>query len=175
VSPHRRSLTIALALAASAFVAAACAEKSPTEVDDSPLAGLLESQATDSAGAPAPTAPPTSPGTPGYVRGVVRAPSQNAQPGQDTLGASTRIAGAIVTAHPYVLITPDSLGPGPQVAQVVTNANGEFQLPTLPGGQYVITFSPPASLANTYGGVWTTGPIHDKSHEHPWWVTLWKK
>jgi hypothetical protein len=67
----------------------------------------------------------------------------------------------------------DTLGIGPAAATVVTGSDGLFQLPMLPAGEYVITFNPPEG--SIYGGVWTTGPIHDKSHEHPWWIVLWKK
>jgi hypothetical protein len=166
--------TFLIAFAATAIVA--CSEDPPTTGGNSPLAGLKSSVAGDSAGSiPAPTPPPASTPTPGYVHGTVRAPGANAQPGQDTLATSVKIAGAIVTAYPRVVQGTDTAGVGPVAAQVVTDANGQFTLPTLPGGEYVITFNPPKSLEATYGGVWTIGTIHDRSHEFPWWITLWKK
>ena len=158
-----------------AGVALACASEGPTAVDDSPLAGLNGSQASDSAGTTAPTPPPSTTPTPGYVHGTVRAPSPNAPPHTDTLANSVKIAGAIVTAYPRVVQGIDTAGVGPMAAQVVTDADGKFTLPTLPGGEYVITFNPPASLSSVYGGVWTVGTIHQNSHEFPWWITLWKK
>lgn len=167
--------TFLLVLAATTVVA--CSDDPPTTGgNNSPLAGLKSSVAGDSAGTtPAPTPPPANNPTPGYVHGTVRAPGATAGPGQDTLAASIKIAGAVVTAYPRLVQGTDTAGVGPVAAQVITDADGKFTLPTLPGGEYVITFNPPASLANTYGGVWTVGTIHDKSHELPWWVTLWKK
>lgn len=159
-----------------AGLAWACGTDGPTAIDVSPKAGLKSSQAQDSAATtPAPTPPASSNPTPGYVHGTVRAPGATAGPGQDTLSASIRIPGAIVTAYPRVRSTIDTAGAGPMAAQVIANANGEFQLPTLPGGEYIVTFNPPASLAATYGGVWVTATIHENSHQFAWWVTLWKK
>ena len=172
VRSHR---TFLLLLATTAAVACA-GDPTTTGGGNSPLAGLKSSVAGDSAGTtPAPTPPPATTPTPGYVHGTVRAPGANAQPGQDTLAASIKIAGAIVTAYPRVVQGTDTAGVGPVAAQVTTDADGKFTLPVLPGGEYVITFNPPKSLEGTYGGVWTIGTIHEKSHEFPWWVTLWKK
>jgi hypothetical protein len=161
-------------LALTASVVVACSESSPTEVDqESPLTGLVQGQGNDSVGAPPPP-PPTNP-TPGRVRGTVLAPSIGAPPGQDTLATATRIVGARVTAYPRLRSTTDTLGVGAIAAQVVTDAKGEFLLPTLPGGEYIITFNPPAAHQATYGGVWTVSTIHQNSHLHPWWIVLWKK
>jgi hypothetical protein len=161
---------------AAASLVWACASDGPTAIDSSPKDGLRSSQAQDSAATtPAPTPAPASNPTPGYVHGTVRAPGANAGPGQDTLSASIRIAGAIVTAYPRVRSTLDTAGAGPMAAQVIADANGQFQLPTLPGGEYIVTFNPPVALSATYGGVWVTATIHENSHVFPWWVTLWKK
>jgi hypothetical protein len=170
-----RTLGFTLVVALAASLAAACSENGPTQVqEDSPLAGLVRGNGTDSVGTPPPPPPPTNP-TPGYVRGTVLAPSIGAPPGTDTLATATRIVGARVTAYPRIRSTTDTLGVGPVAAQVLTNERGEFQLPTLPGGEYIITFNPPPSQNATYGGVWAVSTIHQNSHVHPWWIILWKK
>lgn len=128
----------------------------------------------DSTGTPVPP-PPAGTATPGYARGTVMAPSTNAPPGTDTLATATRIVGAKVTAYPRVRSTTDTVGAGPVAAQVETNGKGEFQLPTLPGGEYIITFNPPAAQSSVYGGVWTVTTIHSNSHVNPWWIVLWKR
>ena len=74
-----------------AGVALACASEGPTTVDNSPLAGLNGSQASDSAGTTTPTPPPSTTPTPGFVHGTVRAPSPNAPPHTDTLANSVKI------------------------------------------------------------------------------------
>jgi hypothetical protein len=62
---------------------------------------------------------------------------------------------------------------GPAAATVTTGADGKFELPTLAGGTYVVTFNPPAS--SIYGGVWVTAATSATSNDWPWWVILWKK
>jgi hypothetical protein len=77
-----------------------------------------------------------------------------------------------VTAYPRLSTEPIP-DVGPAAASVVTGADGKFQLPTLPGGEYVVTFNPPAS--SIYAGVWVTATAFDGSSEWPWWVVLPKK
>jgi hypothetical protein len=177
-SPTR--LVIALVLIASAAVA--CVDK-PTGIEVSPLAGLqrLEGDSaggppTDSAAGPPPdsaSSPAPNPSAPGYVLGTVLGPSAPGA-GNDSLNTAPRIAGVVVTAHPRVAPSAgDSIGVGSAVATVTTGADGKFQLPTLPGGEYIVTFVPPPNSG--YGGVWVWGPINDRSHAWPWWVVLWKK
>lgn len=156
----------ALVLACVASFALACSEN--TDPDTSPIAGLRESSASDSTGAPPP--PPPNPASPGYVHGTVLGPSAPGA-GNDSLNTAPRVAGVVITAYPRISPSSDDLGPA--AASVTTGADGKFQFPTLPGGDYVVTFEPPAG--SIYGGVYVSGPIHDKSHEWPWWVVLWKK
>ena len=161
---------LAIALVCAASFTIACAEN-PTAVRTSPLAGLQRAEGNDSTGAPPP--PPPNPASSGYVRGTVLGPSAPGA-GNDSLNTAPKIAGVVVTAYPRVAPTAnDTIGIGPAAATVTTGADGKFQLPTLPGGEYLVTFEPPAG--SIYGGVWVTGPIHDKSHEWPWWIVLWKK
>lgn len=172
---NRWPLKTALAVVCVASLAIACAEKAVTPVEPSPLTGLQRAESTDSTGAPPPdsvTAPPTDP-SPGYVHGTVLGPSAPGA-GNDSLNTAPRIAGVKVTAYPRVPPTAaDTIGVGPAVATVTTGADGKFQLPTLPGGEYLVTFVPPEG--SMYGGVWVSGSINGRSGEWPWWVVLWKK
>lgn len=169
MSPNRWSLKAALAVAVLATLAIACADSGTGPSDLSPLAGMLEGTSNDSSGNP----PPSNPTSPGYVQGTVLGPSAPGA-GNDSLNTAPKIAGVKVVAYPRVAPTAqDTIGIGPAAATVVTGADGTFQLPTVPGGEYIVTFTPPDG--SIFGGVWVSGPIHDKSHEWPWWIVLWKK
>jgi hypothetical protein len=163
--------------------AIACADQGGTDVHQGPLAGLKQSSATDSSGT---ALPPTSghdsaaadPGgstggldtlhsEPGYFRGYVR--SSEVVQGTDTLAGSVRIADVKVDAYTRL----GNGDPGVLTASVTSNAQGEWQLPTLAAGHYVVTFTPPANSG--YQGVWVTATPNSHSHEWPWWVTLPKK
>ena len=152
-------------------VTVACSDDdNPTEPTASPLSGLAREDTRDSVGNPPPP-PPVGTPTPGSVHGTVLGPSEPGA-GNDSLETAPRVVGATVTAYPVesMGVEPDL---GPAAASVVTDANGKFALPELPGGEYVVTFNPPAN--SPYGGVWVTTVIHSGSNEHPWWVVLWKK
>ena len=170
------SVKTALAAVCVASLAIACVEKTVTPVDPSPLTGLQRAESTDSTGAPPPdsiTAPPTDPASPGSVHGTVLGPSAPGA-GNDSLNTAPRIAGVKVTAYPRVPpTTQDTIGIGPAAATVTTGTDGKFQLPTLPGGEYLVTFVPPEG--SIYGGVWVSTSINDRSDEWPWWIVLWKK
>jgi hypothetical protein len=157
---------------------AACSDSTSTEREQSPLAGLSRSAASDSAGnAPPGTAADTAQAVPslpdslnagpGHFRGVVR--SSEGVSGPDTLAGSKRLADVKVVAFPRQA----NGEPGAQVAAVTTNAQGEWQLPTMPSGNYIVTFTPPAN--STYQGIWVIATAHPRSHEWPWWVTLPKR
>jgi hypothetical protein len=174
----RASLLIAIAAAA-----VACADQTSTAIDHDPLAGLEQSSANDSSGNALPptsghdtaTATPGGPvggidtlqSEPGYFRGIVR--SSEMIQGADTLAGSVRIPDVKVDAYARL----NNGDPGALAASVVSNAQGEWQLPTLAAGHYVVTFTPPANSA--YQGVWVTATPNSHSHDYPWWVTLPKK
>lgn len=145
---------------AATLLAAACTDGSGP--NPSPLDGLVQYAGTDSIGAPPP--PATGNPTAGYFRGTVVGPSAPGA-GNDSLATAPRIAGVTVSVYAELEGSP--------VASVVTGADGRFVLPTLPGGHYAVTFTPP--INSPYGGVWATAPIHAASHTHPWWVVLWKR
>src|SRR5687767_1546826 len=140
------SLRSALVVGCVASLAIACADKTVTPVDPSPLSGLQRVEGTDSTGAPPPDSsgsPAPNPASPGYVLGTVLGPSAPGA-GNDSLNTAPRIAGVKVTALSRVAPTAgDTIGIGPAVATVTTGADGKFQLPTLPGGEYFVTFVPP--------------------------------
>ena len=160
-------LALAAALTAGLFVA--CSD-SPTETGNSPLTGLAQRDGKDSVGNPLPP-PPVTP-VPGSFHGTVLGPSQPGS-GGDTLATAPRIGGVVATAYPVTGGTQEHPTLGAAAATVTTSADGKFQLPTLPGGTYVVTFNPPAS--SIYGGVWVTAAISATSNDWPWWVILWKK
>jgi hypothetical protein len=87
----------------------------------------------------------------------------------DTLATKPRIANVTVTIYPRVGsdLPPQ---PGPEAGSVVTGADGLFQLPTLPAGEYIVTFVPPQN--SLYAGVYVFGPLNAHSKDYPWWVTL---
>src|SRR5207237_279245 len=134
-----------------ALTTLACAGDHSTGVDKSPLEGLAKAAATDSLGNPLPkhdtaSATPGSPGggvdtsvvpTPGYFRGTVR--SSEMVQGTDTLGGSVRIANVKVDAYAR-LANGDA---GALAATVTSDAQGEWQLPVLAAGNYIVTFTPP--------------------------------
>jgi hypothetical protein len=164
VSHGRNLATVAaIVLLVSAF---ACSDSS-APVDSQSIRGLVQSVAKDSTGSPPPSAPSGST-TPGYFRGTVRG-SEGAQ-GPDTLGTSVKIANVAVAAYPRLASAPSETKTGPLAASTTTNDKGEFQLPELPGGDYVVTFTPPQG--SKYAGVWVTATAHAHSSDFPWWVTL---
>jgi hypothetical protein len=83
-----------------------------------------------------------------------------------------RLANIRVNVYPRLSAT-NPLDVGPVAASVLTDANGYFQTPALSGGDYVITFAPPAG--SIYQGVWATATANTHSSDYPWWVVLSKK
>lgn len=140
----------------------ACAEKSPTGIDTI-LRGLSESQSNDTTGTVPP--PPTNP-TPGSFKGFVLGPGT----GPDTMATAPRLQHVAVTVYPHLGWSGSEPRVGAMAASMVTNANGEFASPTLPGGEYVVTFVPPAG--SVYRGVYVTTTIHSGSSGGNWWVVL---
>jgi len=153
-------------------IAIACKDTGPT-IDTSPLAGLTRVQSNDTGV----TAPPPGPATPGAFHGIVLGQG-DWQPGTntDTLANAPKIANARVTAYPRLEKSgTDTLGVGPAAASVLTNQNGEFQMPELPGGEYIVTFNPQAPDDLKYKGAWSIATIHSHSNDYAWWIMLMKK
>ena len=143
------------------LLAAACSDHDPAGPGNDPLAGLTEAERGDTATSP----PPSVPRGPGHFVGTV----YGYDPGPDTLASSVRLEGARVTA--FVLVqTPDTVVAGRQAASVLTNAQGFFQLPTLPAGEYIVTFVPPAG--SPYRGGWTVAEAWQQSGDSPWYIML---
>lgn len=76
----------------------------------------------------------------------------------------------VIRAYPVSASTTGGMQLGDPVGQTTTDAVGRFTFPTIPGGDYVITFTPPAG--SSFQGVWVAGLIHGSSQEWPWRVTL---
>jgi hypothetical protein len=166
----KRSPVPALLLAITTTVAIACGDKGAADpvvvTTTSPLAGLQRGQTNDSA----PGAPSTPPATSsGAIHGTVRGPAAPGS-GPDTMVTAPRIANVKVTAYTIASNTGGEVAPGDQVATTTTNASGEFQLPTLPGGNYVVTFIPPAE--SKYRGQYTSGPVNSQTDRYPWYIVL---
>jgi hypothetical protein len=156
-----------LALSVVSALSIACSDSTnPGSPNPSPLAGLRASGTNDSNSTP----PPSQSATPGSFRGTVMGHADFA-PGTDTLATLPRIVGATLVAYVHTDPTSsDDVGVGAQVASTTTDANGMFQFPTLPGGIYVVTITPPEGSA--YQGVWVTATAHSHSADYGWWVVL---
>lgn len=158
----RTQLPRTFAIALGIGLLAACAEKSPTGIE-SILRGLSESQSNDTTGTVPP--PPTNP-TPGSFKGFVLGPGT----GPDTMATAPRLQNVAVTVYPHLGWNGSDPRVGAVAASMVTNANGEFESPTLPGGEYLVTFVPPTG--SIYRGVYVTTTIHAGSGGGNWWVVL---
>ena len=158
----------ALMFALTSALAVACSDD-PTETGNSPLAGLAQRDGRDSIGNPLPT-PPATP-VPGGFHGTVVGPATPG-PGVDTMATAPRISGVVVKAFKVIGGTQAEPELGALEQSVTTGDDGKFAL-MLSGGEYVVTFTPPAN--GIYGGVWVTGATSATSNTWPWWVVLWKK
>lgn len=136
-----------------------------------PLQGLNALDARDSTGTLVPP-PPAGAATAGYFRGTVLGPSAPGS-GNDSLETAPRVVGARLTAYPIIQDGVAAGTIGAALAEIYTDADGRFTLPLLPGGEYVVTVTPPTG--SPYGGVFVTATAHAESHVHPWWVVLWLK
>jgi hypothetical protein len=157
----------AIALAA---LIAACSSESPLQPSGSPLAGLNKAASGDTSNT---THSPTGTG-PGYFRGTVLGPALPGS-GNDSLNTAPRIAGVVVAIYERKAgeSDADAVVAGEAKGSVSTGADGMFTLPTLPSGEYIVTFTPPASSG--YYGVYAFGPLRENSSEYPWWIVLGKK
>ena len=154
---------VLLFCAAAAYSVLMIACSSGTAPDPSPLEGLAQTTRGDTATIPPTTTAPT-PGSfvgtiLGYVPGV----------GGDTVGTAEKLVGVRVTA--FVRTEANgATAAGTQVATTLTDANGYFQLPTLPGGEYVVTFVVPQG--SPYRSGWTVGTAWRGSRNSPWFIML---
>lgn len=161
-----RSRRCLLALTCAVALLTACDDEGLTDANRSPIAGLAQAAGTDSLGN---TPPPATDLEDGYFHGRVLGESPPGV-GDDSLETAPRLAGVRVTAYPRTDANDADPALGPAAATVTTDINGDFELPVLEGGAYVVTFTP--STSSEYSGVWVTAVAHSASHEHPWWVVL---
>ena len=147
----------------------ACGTDGPTGPDGgSPLAGLKSTAPGDTSNV---THSPTG-GGPGYFTGTVVGPWQFGD-GSDSTKTAPRLAGVVVTIYQRKTDGADTAAVGDAKGSVTTGADGKFTLPTLPAGEYVVTFVPPSSSG--HHGAYAFGPLRENSHLYPWWVVLAKK
>ena len=163
---HVRNVTVAMSLLIA--VGSACSSGDPAGPDTSPLAGLSKATANDTSNS---THQPTGEG-PGYIRGTVLGQSPPGA-GNDSLNTAPRVAGVVVTIYTRKAGTGTAVETGDVKGTVTTGADGLFTLPTLPSGEYVVTFVPPRN--SIYYGVWVHGELHENSAMYPWWIVLQKK
>lgn len=153
-------------LATVILVAAAACSDDTTGIEPSILRGLSQGESNDTVGT---TPPPPGEATPGSFHGFVLGPGT----GPDTMATAPRLQGVVVTAYPLLGWSGQEPSVGDAAARMTTAANGEFQSPTIAGGEYVVTFVPPAN--SIYRGVYVTTTIHDGSDGGNWWVILPRK
>jgi hypothetical protein len=159
-----RFVTVVLAVAA---IAIACKDE-PTGLDAHKLlAGLAPAESNDTTVTEKPDTSTWTP-APGAFHGIVFHPGA----GPDTIGSAIRVANVAIVVYPETGWDSDNNTPllGDPVASFTSNANGEFQSPTIAGGTYIVTFTPPAD--SPYKGVWVTGLIYDTSDSGQWWIAL---
>lgn len=162
----KTTLSIHSTLILGAAVAALACGDTPTDVDPSIILGLSKAEANDTVTT---TPPPPSQASPGSFHGFVLGPGT----GPDTMATAPRLQGIAVTAYPLLGWSGTEPQVGETAASLITDANGAFQSPTIPGGEYVVTFVPPAN--SIYRGVYVTTTIHEGSDGGNWWIILPRK
>ena len=95
----------------------------------------------------------------------------------DTISNAVKMQGVLVRAYAYSgAVGNDGLPvPGALAGSVTTDANGLFQMPTLPGGQYVVTITVQPPDDATWIGGWTVATVNAESNRYPWWILLPRK
>ena len=163
--PHPRYRALAL-IALLSFGVAACDDDANGPATD-PLAGLVTAERGDTAEAP----PNQTPDGPGHFQGFVKGYTPGVV---DTNSTIVPLANVRVTAYrSEAQGTSAQPEAGDAVATAFSNANGAWTLPTLPGGEYIVTFVPPAG--SNYHGGWTVGQAWSSSGDSPWQIFLSKK
>ena len=157
----RCRLSFVLAAVALLATTASCSDSDPGAPAGDPLAGLTAATRGDTADA----RPTVAPSSPGHFVGTV----YGYEAGPDTLASAVRLDDVRVTAYVRAE-SAEGVVAGRQMAMVLTDAQGIFRLPTLPGGEYVVTFVPPAT--SPYRGGWTTAGAWQQSGDHPWHIML---
>ena len=161
--PIKRS-SLGLVFIAVAIAAVACSDREPAAPGSDPLAGLTAATRGDTA----PERPDSTPRGAGHFVGTL----YGYEPGRDTLETAVRIEDARVTAFVRAEASGEVVA-GRQVATVLTDAQGFFRLPTLPAGEYVVTFVPPST--SPYRGGWTIAEAWQQSGDSPWFIMLSRK
>jgi hypothetical protein len=164
--------TSLLVMAAAAVGIAACGDTtSPDTSSSNPLKNLIRASA--GSGDTAKTGGTGGQQGDGLFHVTVRGLS--APGATDTLNTAPRLANVSVTVYSHVTTsTGDTLGVGPAVAHVTTDANGDFQTPVLPGALYIVTFTPPAN-SPYINGVYVVATAYAHSGDYPWYIVLQKK
>jgi hypothetical protein len=156
-----------LTAAAFLFVAtSACANHGP-EPELPRLEELVRLASPDSGGT---GSPPPTPTGPGVFQGVIAGEGESTpERSADALGPD--LPNVRVTVYQIAARTSvGGLRLGQEVATTVSNSFGEFQLPEIPGGEYVVTFVPPDGSA--YQGAYWVATAHPNEVPVFWRVVL---
>jgi hypothetical protein len=145
--------------------AIACTDSNPAApaTQQNPLKDGVQLQSPDTANGTGGTAAQGDGSFHGSVKGY------NEADFPDTLKSVKPLANVTVTAYHAELTNADPKL-GAVAAKVSTNADGQFTLPTLTGGLYVVTFTP--APADAYDGAWTIATASSKSGDLPWVIML---
>ncbi|HEX9563370.1 MAG TPA: carboxypeptidase-like regulatory domain-containing protein [Gemmatimonadaceae bacterium] len=151
---------------------AGCSNDTTGPDNASPLAGLTRVEANDTGT----TSGPPGQVAPGSFHGNVLGLAVNGATG-DTLSSAVKLEGVKVTAyeHSGQFGTDGRPLPGAVAGSVTTDANGTFQMPELPGGEYIVTIAPQPPYDAVYHGGWTITTVSEESNRHPWWIFLPRK
>lgn len=155
---------VSFAAAVSLIAIGACASD-PVAAPISPLSGMSQSSSNDTVVTP----PNPSQPTPGSFHGNIIGRG----PGTDTIGTGVKIAGAKITVYPFLGYEGNEPKLGAAVAEFTSASDGTFQSPQIAGGNYAVTFVPPASSA--YKGTWVTTTVHQHLNDGTWWIVLQPK
>src|SRR3954469_6351294 len=160
---HRAKFHHALVAGAAIALTVACSDRTAPGDSAGPLKDLVHQTPDTGTGGP-----PQQP-SPGSFHGRVL--GQSAPGSVDTLNTAPRIANVSVKIYSHVTTTSgDTLWGGPEVARTTTDANGDFQTPTLAGALYIVTFTP--ASGSPYRGVYVVATASARSGDFSWVIVL---
>lgn len=170
---RRKGMSIAtMALLVTSVGLVACSDDSTGPDESNLLTGLSPVEANDTSS----VISPTEPVEPGAFHGNVLGLAQIGGVG-DTISNAVKMEGVLIRAYAYSGAVDDRglPVPGALVGSAQTDANGMFQMPELPGGNYIVTIAPQPPDDATWIGGWTLTTVNAESNRYPWWIFLPRK
>lgn len=135
-----RSLRSTLFAVLAAAAVTACAEEKLAPQPGDKLTGFSVGEIKDTAvtgGSPSTTNGPGPIQVGGIVKGV--------GVGSDTMATAPKLEGVVVKAYKHLGYSGNDVRVGDEIGTLTTDANGWFGWFSLPPGNYVVSFTPPAS------------------------------